>query len=145
MSHPISILIAHPRAFGGRTAERCNGDANVEPAPAIVEALRDGLLDQSMDVTKVRAVSVAPERRNNRSWPELLVAAQVDPGDGSEPLEGVWATGALGGPIYAINAVARECSSWGSAARGGSQADEMRNRISTFPEVEGSLRVLRGT
>lgn len=115
----------------------------LEPAPSIIEAIRDGLLDEETEVLNVQAVEVAAERRNDRCWPALMVAAQLR--DGGRVVEAVWATGALGGPIVAVDSAAREYSSWGAAAKGNSRMGGIKDMFATYPEVEGARRVLRGT
>lgn len=115
----------------------------MEPAPRIVEAITEGLLDDSLSVVKVRAVEVAPERRNDCCWPTLMVAVQLQ--DGTDVVEGVWATGALSGPIVAVDPAAREYSTWGAAARGDSAMGRIKNRLAACPEVEAARRVLRET
>lgn len=115
----------------------------MEPARGIIEAISEGLLNAAIEVVKVRAVEVDAQRRNDKCWPALMVAAELRDGDGV--VEGVWATGALSGPIVAVNSVAREYSTWGAAAKGGSPMGEIKDMFATYPETEGVLRVLRGT
>lgn len=115
----------------------------MQPAPNLIEAISDGLLDDATEVVRVRAVEVAAERRNDRCWPALMVAAQLR--DGDRLVEAVWATGALSGPIVAVDAVAREYSVWGAAAKGDSRMGEIKDMFAGYPEVEAARRVLRGT
>lgn len=137
--HELDGLVGH-RSRGCRLHQR--GEL-MEPAPNLIEAISASLLDESCSVVSVSAVRVAPERRNEHHWPELMVAAAID--DGGTAVEAVFATGALGGPTFAVNAAAREYTPWGAAATGGSRADDVRNAMLTYPEVEASLRVLLGT
>lgn len=105
---------------------------------ALVEGIASGLtVHGGGALEQATAVTVVPERRNDQGWPETIIAAQIT-GEGMDGVVGAWATAETGGPIMAIDTMAREFSDWGAAAQPGSRAADVRDTIADFPEVEAA-------
>lgn len=109
-----------------------------EADTALVEGIASGLTVRGGGaLEQATAVTVAPERRNDQGWPETIIAAQIT-GEGMDRVVGVWATAETGGPIMAIDTMAREFSDWGAAAQPESRAADVRDTIAGFSEVEAA-------
>lgn len=103
------------------------------PPADLVDGIAEGLtVGGGGSLINARSVEVPPGERNDQGWPEMFIAAEIT-GEGMEGTVGVWATGATGGPIFAINTMAREFSEWGAAAQPGSRADQMMRRLAATP------------
>jgi hypothetical protein len=108
-------------------------------APAvIVEALTPGIITGTLGRTAI--VPVAPQRRNTRDWPEVMVAGEIQ--TESTTVIAVWACAMKGGPIFAVDGAAREFSTWAAAARGDSRAGATKNMFAEYPETETARRCL---
>lgn len=112
----------------------------------VLESLNDALLDKEQRLAKSVAVVVLPERRNDRDWPQLAIAAIVTQrGVADSEAVGpvaVWVTSGSGGPVAPANGAAREHSVFGSAARGGSRMDDMHRHVAGLPEVAQAVRLV---
>lgn len=115
--------------------------ANVcEPASqAAADSVAEGLtVEGGGSLEDAVLVEIPPELRNDQDWPPFFLAARITgPGMG-EGVIGVWAVGDRdgGGPIFALNAMAREFSTWGAAAQEGSQAAENRNLLASYEQAQ---------
>ena len=83
-----------------------------------------------------KGIEVSPARRNNRGWPEVIVAGRIEP----EGVIAAWAVARSGGPIVALNNHARGLSVWGEAAQPGSPMDQTRDRLWGYPETRDVIR-----
>lgn len=131
----VSVSACTPEPVGNSGDD---GAGSHEPAaacrkasPDLVNSISDGLTDTSAKLSNAQAVTVAETRRNERGFPEVVVAAKV-PGSGV----GSWSISADGsGPLMALNDVAQEVSEWGAAAAEGSPADQERDLWAVMPET----------
>ncbi|MGH8916691.1 MAG: hypothetical protein ACRDZM_19525 [Acidimicrobiia bacterium] len=78
----------------------------------LVITIQDGLIDDDMRLGAAVVVEVAPHRRNTEGWPEVMVGALVVAADMPAGVPAVWATSERGGQIVAVDAAAREYSTW---------------------------------
>lgn len=108
----------------------------------LVVAIQDGLVDQDMGLGTAVIVEVAHHRRNNDGWPALMVGALVVAPDMPEGVPAVWATGEHSGPILAVDAAAREYSTWEPASRDGTGAGNGKTMFASYPEAEEARRCL---
>jgi hypothetical protein len=112
----------------------------VEPDPALVDGIAQGLtVEGGGDLGNAQAVEVPKDKRNDQGWPKIMVAAEIT-GPGMQGIVGAWASGEMGGPIVALNPMAREFSDWGAAAQPGSRAAEIRDIIAGYEEVVAAVR-----
>lgn len=114
------------------------GGADHKPAAAcrtaeshLVKGISPGLTAKGAKLTNAQAVTVAESRRNERGFPEVVVAANIT-GHGV----GSWSISADGsGPLFALNDVAQQTSEWGAMATEGSPADQERDHWALMPET----------
>lgn len=98
---------------------------------ALVKSISEGVTARGAKLTNAQAVAVAESRRNERGFPEVIVAAKVT-GSGV----GSWSISADGsGPLMALNEVAQKVSEWGAAAAEGSPADQERDLWAVLAET----------
>jgi hypothetical protein len=108
---------------------------------SLVGGLAERLLADGLRLQMARAVRVDPELRNDQGWPELIVAARIV-GEDIAPggVTAAWAVGSAWVPVHALNAAAREFTSWGARAGGkGSQA-EFLDRLAASQAVRQVVR-----
>jgi hypothetical protein len=113
--------------------------------PEAVKAIAPGLKVSGARLENAVEIDVAEERRNDRGWPTSILAARIAGHDFDDRHVGAWAVGGDGvGPIFAIDAVAREWSSWGEVAEPGSRAAEMIERLAGYPETRAARAAAMG-
>jgi len=118
--------------------------AQVARAEAVA-AVAGGLKVSGTELIDAVELAVAPERRNDRGWPVAVLAARIVGHDFGEGKIGVWAIGGESiGPIFALDSVAREWTSWGEAAQPGSRAMETVERLAGYPEVRAAREAVQG-
>lgn len=104
---------------------------------SLVSTIADGLRP-GRNLTEGKGIEVPPGRRNNRGWPELIVAGWIEP-DG---VIAAWAASQGGGPIIALNDHARALSVWGEAAKPGSPMDQIKDRLWGYPETQDVIQCI---
>ena len=104
----------------------------------LVGAIQVGLVDEDMSLGTAVIVEVAHHRRNTDGWPALMVGALVIAADMPDGVPAVWAIGDESGPIVAVDAAAREYSTWEPAARAGGK----KATFAGYPEAEEARRCL---
>jgi hypothetical protein len=105
-----------------------------EEAPHhLIVTIQDGLVDEDMRLGAAVIVEVAHHRRDVDDWPAMMVGALVVAPDMPHGVPAVWAAGANGDQVRAIDHAAREYSTWDSSSRIG------------FPEAEEARRCLPDT
>jgi hypothetical protein len=108
----------------------------------LIVTIEDGLIDEDMSLGTAVIVEVAEHRRNTEGWPAFMVGALVVAPDMPEGVPAVWATGAEGGQILAVNGAAREHSTWEPAAKAGSRVRSDKTTFAGYPEAEEARRCL---
>ena len=84
-------------------------------------------------------------RRSDRDWPRFMFAARLAGHDFDGRQVGVWAIkGDGGGPIWAVDSIAREWSQWAADAQPGSPAMDDIERIAGYPETRAARDAVRG-
>lgn len=103
----------------------------------IVDSVSEGLKVPGSALSDAEITPVAVERRNDRGWPAYFLGARIIGAEFTGDHIGVWAVGGddAVGPIFAIDSVAREWSSWGEAAQPGSRAMEVIERLAGYDEA----------
>lgn len=125
--HFVLALEVALAACGGAASERA---AECQPASEYVAGITEGLIGGATSLSNAVAVPLGSPFEGIR----VVIAARIA-GLGNTEV-GAWAVGDNGGgPIYALDASARRYSSWGSAAREGSPADQLRKTLAARPEV----------
>jgi hypothetical protein len=109
-----------------------------EASPHLVKAIQVGLVGEDMSLGTAVVVDVAPHRRNPEGWPTLMVGALVVAADMPDGVPAVWAIGDETGPIVAVDAAAREYSTWEPAAKAGAK----KSTFAGYPEAEEARRCL---
>lgn len=122
------------------TPEQSVAAAECQPAPPeVVEAVASGLTVQAGGSLESGViVDIPPDLQNDQGFPPFFFAARIlGEGMGTDTI-GVWAVGDVsgGGPIIALNTMAREFSDWGSAAQEGSQAAMNRDTMASYKQAQ---------
>jgi len=88
-------------------------------------------------------VEIAEELRNKRGWPVAILAARIADLDSEGQDIGAWAVGPAGaGQIYALDASARQWTSWGEVEPG-SRAAKLVERLEGYPETQAARDAVR--
>src|SRR6476659_10057961 len=88
-----------------------------EARPEAVAGVSAGLQVPGSQLLDAVEVEIGEELRDKRGWPAAILAARVAGLDAKGQDIGAWAIGSEGGErIYALDAVARQWTSWGADA-----------------------------
>lgn len=134
---PSSSTSSDPVSLSGEAADIESADCNA-PKATDLESIQSGHIDAPFKILNALQISTGEDlvREIQEIAPnaesENLIAGFIDQTDEI----GVWTVGTSGGPINAINDVAKRISDWGSAAQPGSSADQMRTIIENSVEAE---------
>ena len=105
--------------------------------PEAVAAVSAGLQVPGSQLLDAVEVDVADDLRNKRGWPAAILAARIADLDSKGQDVGAWAVGGDDTrPIYALDAVAREWTSWAQGAEPGTRAAKLVERLAGYPETQ---------
>ena len=108
-----------------------------------IAAVSAGLQVPGTQLLDAVEVEIAEELRNKRGWPVAILAARIADLDSEGQDIGAWAVGPAGaGPIYALDASARQWTSWGDVEPG-SRAAKLVERLAGYPETQAARDAVR--